>query len=84
MVFLSQVQAFDNGLILVALGQSIGATIGFNMNRRYNTPSAEVLTGFIDLGKGKMSFAAPLIYIRPNPFISGDWVPTIDLVRVKF
>ncbi|MCH8837328.1 MAG: PEGA domain-containing protein [Candidatus Marinimicrobia bacterium] len=65
------------------IGPSIGATIGFNLDRRYKNPSVEVETGLINLRDGRMSLAAPLIYMRPNPFISGDWVPTIDLVRVR-
>ncbi|UCH64065.1 MAG: hypothetical protein JSU77_06455 [Fidelibacterota bacterium] len=63
---------------------SIGATIGFNKTRRYKTPPAETETGLINYQDGQMSFAAPIVYIRPNPFIWGDMVQTIDLASVRF
>lgn len=84
LVLLPLFQGSDYGLIIMAISQSIAATIGFNMNRRYKTPSVEAETGLINISDGKLSLAAPLMYMRPNPFISGDWVPTIDLLRVKF
>lgn len=75
--------AIANPLFLV-MSQSIAATVGFNTGRRYKTPSAAVETGLINLNDGQMSLASPLIYMRPNPFITGNWVPTVDLVRVTF
>ncbi|MCH7521347.1 MAG: PEGA domain-containing protein [Candidatus Marinimicrobia bacterium] len=75
------VMSIEHALLI---GPSIGATIGFNLDRRFKAPIAEAETGFINLGEGQVSLAAPLIYMRPNPFITGDWVPTVDLVRVKF
>ncbi len=65
-------------------GPSIGATIGFNMTSRYKTPPAETETGLINFREGQMSFTVPTAYLRPNPFIRGDLVQTIDLVSVRF
>ena len=69
---------------LILVGQTIAATIGFNLNRRYKTAPAESETGLINVGAGPLSLATPPIYLRPNPFSGGDLVPTIDVVRMKF
>ncbi|UCE74827.1 MAG: PEGA domain-containing protein [Methanomassiliicoccales archaeon] len=61
---------------------SIGATIGFNSTRRYKNPPTD--TGLINFQDRQMSLAVPRVYIRPNPFIRGELVQTIDLVKVRF
>ncbi|UCH64066.1 MAG: hypothetical protein JSU77_06460 [Fidelibacterota bacterium] len=62
----------------------IVATLFFNLTRKYKTPPAEPETGLINIQEGQVTLATPTVYIRPNPFIWGDMVQTINLVSVRF
>ena len=62
---------------------TLGGIIGFNMTRRYETPTASE-TALINFGNGQMSFAVPTISSCPNPFDKKDFIQNVDLVKVSF
>jgi hypothetical protein len=64
-------------------GASIGATIGFNLTRRYKSPHASE-TALINFSNGQMSLAVPSIYIRPDALDRRNLSQNVDLVRVRF
>ena len=70
------------GLIFSTL-PAVGGVLGFNMTRRYQTPPTSG-TSFINFSDGKMNFAFPKIYFRPNPSVKGDLIQTINLLEVIF
>ncbi len=63
---------------------AIGATIGFNLSRRYKSPSAESGTALINVGDGQIGFAVPVIYLLPNAVGGKGLNQNIDLLRVRF
>jgi hypothetical protein len=64
-------------------GVPIGATIGFNLTRRYKIPPTSE-PGLINFNNSKMSFNIPNINIRPDPFNKEKLYQNIDLVTIKF
>lgn len=62
---------------------SVGATIGFNRTRRYKITTTESETGLINFRNGRMAFAVPTVSIHPNPFLKGDFIHTIDLIKIS-
>jgi hypothetical protein len=73
-------------LDFIVLGSlpTIGAIIGFNMTRRYHSPSAQSETALINCRDGKMSLAVPRVYFRTDPFGRGNLSQRVDLLRVRF
>ena len=61
----------------------LGSVLGFNITRRYKTPSKSE-TVLINFRNGQTSFAVPKVYFRPNPFDWGDLIKNINLVRLEF
>ena len=57
----------------------VGATIGFNLTRRYKSPPE---TALINIREGQMELAIPTIYSQAD-FFDG-MTPRVDLVKVKF
>ena len=74
----------EPGFLLLALGPPIGATIGFNRTRRYDSPPAESETALINVRDGQMSFAIPRVYFRPDSFGRGNLSQSVDLVQIRF
>ena len=70
-------------LLLSFVCSPCGAIIGFNITRRYTTPSASG-TGFINFKNGQMSLSVPTISFHRNTFVKGDLIRTINLVEVSF
>ena len=66
----------DNDLFLFT-APTIGAIIGFNLTRRYDSPPAKSETAPIDARGGKMGFAVRGAYSRPDPL-------RVDLLRGRF
>ena len=62
----------------------IGATIGFNLTRRYELPPTESDTALINLSDGQVSLAVPRVYFRPDPFGGRGLTQRVALVRVRF
>jgi len=60
----------------------IGATIAFNLTRRYKTPSQSG-TALINIKNGQVSLSSPSIYVRPDPCgkVLNQYV---YLVRMRF
>ena len=66
-----------------AIGATIGAIIGFNLTRRYNsTPASEA--ALINVRNGRMNFAVPSVYFRGDSFGRGGLSQNVDLLRVRF
>lgn len=74
---------YDLAGIAFLAGPPIGATIGFNLTRRYETP-AESETALINLRNGQVSLAIPRVYFRPDSSGSGGLSQNVDLLRVRF
>jgi hypothetical protein len=72
------------GIWVWGLGPPIGATIAFNLTRRYDSPHTESRTALINFSDGQMSLAVPRVYFRPHPFDAGSLSQSVDLVRVTF
>ena len=67
---------FNNALLLFT-APTIGAIIGFNLTRRYDSPPAKSETAPMDARGGKMGFAVRGAYSRPDPL-------RVDLLRGRF
>ncbi|OYD16275.1 hypothetical protein CH333_03795 [candidate division WOR-3 bacterium JGI_Cruoil_03_44_89] len=65
------------------IGSPIGATIGFNMTRRYKTPPTPE-TGLINFRDGEMCIALPTIYFRRHPLNERTIIQNVELVKVEF
>ncbi len=65
------------------IGPPVGATIGFNLTRRYRTPPTSE-TGLINFRAGGMYLAVPTIYMVQYPYDETTLVQSIDLIRVEF
>jgi hypothetical protein len=63
---------------------SIGATVGFNLTRRYDSPPAESETALINVRNGRMSLAVPRVYLQTDSFGRGGLSQNVDLARVRF
>ncbi len=61
----------------------IGATIGFNLTRRYDSPPASQ-TALIYFGDGQMRRAVPTMYSQPDSFDRRILTQRVDLVEVRF
>jgi len=70
-------------LVPLPLLSPIGATIGFNLTRRYKSPPASE-TALVNFREGQISLAVPTIYLRPNPFDRRNLIQNVDLVKVRF
>lgn len=55
------------GSVAALPASPIGATVGFNMTRRYKTPQPSE-NGFIDFKDGRMYFGSPSVCFQPDPF----------------
>jgi len=71
-------------LIACILAPPIGATIGFNLTRRYDSPPAESETALINVRNGRMSLAVPRVHFRIDSFGRGGLSQNVDLLRVRF
>lgn len=71
-------------IIFLLASPPIGATIGFNMTRRYKLPPAEPGTALMNVRDGRMSLAFPRVYIQMDPFGKGNLSQKVDLLRVRF
>ena len=63
---------------------TVGATIGFNLTRMYDSPPAEYKTALINVRDGRMSLAVPRVYFRSDNFGRGSLSQSADLVRIRF
>ena len=72
------------GIWAYGIGPPVGATIAFNLTRRYDSPRTESRTALINFSHGQMSLAVPSVYFRPHPFDAGSLSQSVDLVRVRF
>jgi hypothetical protein len=79
---ISETVASVSFLSIPSIG-AIGATIGFNLTRRYKSPPASE-AALINLSDGQMILALPTIYFRPDPSDGRRLSQSVDLVRVKF
>jgi MFS family permease len=70
------------GGLLFAIPAPIGATIGFNVTRKYKSAPANE-TGFINYKQGHLDLGFPFIYCQTCP-LNGMIKPTINLVNVEF
>ena len=70
-------------LIPILVLPTVGGVIVFNRTRRYD---AQPVPGdaVIQIKDDRIRFAFPRVYLEPNPFISGDFVKTVDLVQLHF
>lgn len=57
----------DSALIGMLVGSPIGATVGFNLSRRYKSPPASG-NALINFRDGQMRFAMPTITFRHDPY----------------
>ncbi|TET45264.1 hypothetical protein E3J62_07905 [candidate division TA06 bacterium] len=64
-------------------GIPIGATVGFNMTRRYKTPPPPE-NGLINIKDGRMRLATPKIYLQPDPLDKKTLIHNADLVIATF
>lgn len=62
---------------------TVGGVIGFNRTRRYDAPPVSG-DAVIQIKNDRVRFAFPRVYLKPNPFISGDFVKTVDVVQLHF
>ena len=72
------------GGLLFLLGPPIGALIGFNRTRRYDSPPAESETALINVRDSQMSLAVPRVYFRTDSLGRGGLSQNVDLLRVRF
>ena len=76
--------AEDDGLLLLTpLATAAGATIGFNLTRRYDTPAYWEDMAIIDVRGGRIGIGAPGLMFRTNP-VDGVATRSVDVVRVRF
>jgi len=68
---------------LPSLGGAIGGALGFNLTRKYETTSTSG-TSLANFSKGKMNISFPNISFGRNPFIKGDLIQTVNLLKVSF
>lgn len=62
---------------------TLGGVMGFNLTRRYETsPVPE--TAFINFRDSQMSLGIPTISFRLNPFDKGNFIQSVELVKVEF
>lgn len=61
----------------------IGATIGFNLTRRYKSPPGTA-TALIDIRDGQMRLVVPTIRVQPDCYNRGTFTQNVDLVKVRF
>jgi len=60
----------------------VGATIGFNKTRRYDTPSTK--SALINFRDGKMIATVPAVYFRPSPSDGRTITTNVNLFSAKF
>ena len=62
---------------------TLGAVIGFNVTRKYDAPpeSGNALINFRD---GQVNLALPAVSVRPNHNYKGDFIHSVDLVKMVF
>jgi len=71
-------------ILLLAVGPTLGATIGFNMTRRYKTLS-EIETGFINYRDNQFSLSVPSIYIKQeDSFENKTIAQRMNLLIINF
>ncbi|MBI1927859.1 HEAT repeat domain-containing protein [Candidatus Poribacteria bacterium] len=71
---------------LVGLGmlsQSTGATIGFNLTRRYESPPTAG-NALLNFDEGQVRLAVPTILFRLDPYDRGNFTQSVNLVKVRF
>ena len=71
------------GGVAALLGSPIGATVGFNMTRRYKPPPPSE-DGFINFKDGRMYLATPKIYLQPDPLDKRILVHNLHLLKLSF
>ena len=64
-------------------GIPIGATVGFNMTRRYKTPPPSK-NGLINFKGGRMYVGTPTIYLQPDPLDRKVLTHNVELVKATF
>ncbi len=65
------------------IGSVVGGIIGFNLTRRYKSSGLSEKS-LINFNNGKMKLGFPQITFRPNPFVRGNLIHTVNLVSVSF
>jgi hypothetical protein len=60
----------------------IGATVGFNITRRYETPRPTG-TALLNLSRGGPKVAIPVTYLRSGISNRGSLMPALDLITVE-
>ena len=70
-------------LVLTPLITAAGATICFNLTRRYDTPAYGDDMAIIDVRGGRIGIGVPGLMFRTNP-VDGVATRSVDLVRVRF
>jgi hypothetical protein len=71
------------GGVLFFVGSPIGATIGFNLTRRYKSPPSSE-TALINFRDGQMRLEVPQISFYPDRYARGTFTQRVDLVKVRF
>ncbi len=71
------------GGVLVWFSPPIGATIGFNLTRRYKSPPTSE-TALINFSDGQMRLEVPQISFYPDRYARGTFTQRVDLVKVRF
>ena len=78
------IAAESEGLLFLApLATVAGATTGFNLTRRYDTPEYGDDMAVIDVRGGRIGIGAPGLMFRANP-VDGVATRSVDIVRVHF
>ena len=72
------------GYMMMLLAPPIGAILGYNRTRRYDSPPAESETALINVRDSQISLAVPRVYFRGDRFGRGGLSQNIDLLRVRF
>jgi hypothetical protein len=70
------------GIWVWGLGPPVGATIAFNLTRRYNSPPTESKTALINFSDGQMSLAVPTVRFQTDMY--GGRGLTLDLLKGRF
>lgn len=74
----------DAIVTLLFAAPAIGAVIGFNVTRRYESPPAESEVALINFRDGQMNLAVPRVRFLPDSFGRGGLCQNVDLLRVRF
>lgn len=75
--------AEDIGQLALLVAPSLGATIGFNLTRRYRIPFSETTTALINFVDGRVCIAVPSIYSR-SELRAGALSQRVDVLKIRF